>query len=147
MLDELKDKITIKGCLNVLIYRDGVITDAWEDENMILTSARSALAALVAGAGAGKVVSRIGFGINGAEPAPDDAEIQDACIKSLEAVTYPSPSQVRFAWSLGGSEANGKAIAEFALICADGKLFSRKARGAIRKESDISLSGAWTITF
>jgi hypothetical protein len=108
---------------------------------------RSALAALLAEGDHGKIVSRIGFGVNDTPPAPEDKALTDAYIKQIGEASYPAPGQVRFAWSLDGPEANGKAIKEFGLILADGTLFSRKTRGVIQKESDISLLGTWTISF
>jgi hypothetical protein len=37
---------------------------------------------------------------------------------------------------------------EFGLLCADGTLFARRTRTKpINKESDISLSGSWTIIY
>ena len=60
---------------------------------------------------------------------------------------YPATGQVRFNWSLSTAELNGVAITEFGLLCADGTLFSRKQRKPIEKESDLSLTGSWTILF
>ena len=144
---DTEETMAVKGYLNVQIYRGGVLIDQWEDKNMILSVARSALAALLGGAESGKVINRIGFGTSGTAPTPSDATLTSSYVRSVGAITYPAAGQVRFAWSLAGSEANGKAIREFGLICTDGTLFSRKVRGAIEKESDISLTGTWTISF
>jgi hypothetical protein len=131
----------------VQVYRHGALIDEFEDDNLIVNGARDALAQLIGGDGAGKTVAQIGFGTSGDGPSPDDAALTGAYVKNLSGRTYPAPGQVEFSWSLATSEANGKAIREFGLICTDGSLFSRKVRGVIEKENDISLSGTWTITF
>jgi hypothetical protein len=144
---DIEETMALKGCLNVQVWRVGKLIDEWEDKNMILAPARSALAALLGGGGSAKVINRIGFGTNGTAPTPSDTALTSGYVKSVGAVTYPGAGQVRFAWSLAGSEANGKTLREFGLVCTDGTLFSRKVRGAIEKESDISLTGTWTISF
>lgn len=136
-----------RGVLHVQVYRHGALIDEFEDDNLIVNGARDALAQLIGGDGAGKTVAQIGFGTSGDGPSPDDAALTGAYVKNLSGRTYPAPGQVEFSWSLATSEANGKAIREFGLICTDGSLFSRKVRGVIEKENDISLSGTWTITF
>jgi hypothetical protein len=136
-----------QGRLTVQVFRRGHLVDQWSDENLIVSGARAALAQLIGGDGAGKTVAQIGFGTSGDGPSPDDAALTGAYVKNLSGRTYPAPGQVEFSWSLATSEANGKAIREFGLVCSDGSLLSRKVRGAIEKESDISLSGTWTITF
>ncbi|WP_429884767.1 hypothetical protein [Geoalkalibacter halelectricus] len=136
-----------RGALHVQVFRRGVLIDEWEDANLIVNVAKTTLAQLIGGAGAGKTVTKIGFGTAGGGPSPDDTALSSAYQKNLGAVSYPAAGQVRFSWTLATSEANGKAIREFGLICSDGSLFSRKVRGVIEKENDISLSGTWTITF
>ncbi|MNC78397.1 hypothetical protein D3C75_1305980 [compost metagenome] len=54
---------------------------------------------------------------------------------------------MRFAFTLGESEANGLNIRELGLLCADETLFARKVRGLIEKTSDLSITGSWTIIF
>jgi hypothetical protein len=146
-MNKHEDKITVKGCLKVQVFRRGMLIDEWEDSNVIVEAAKSALAMLISGAGTGKVVSKIGFGTSATPPDMADAALTDAYIRPLNTASYPEPGQVRFYWLLGAEEANGINIAEFGLICADGTLFSRRTRAAIFKETDISLSGAWTISF
>jgi hypothetical protein len=81
---------------------------------------------------------------------PDDTEITDAFVKPVTEFSYPAPGRVEIAWNLLVSEANGLAIIEFGLMCADGTLFARKIREnprPINKENDISVDGQWTIIF
>lgn len=138
---------SVQGRLRLEVRRRGRIIEAWESDNMIVDSARSALAALIGGSGDGKTITKIGFGTNGSGPSPDDTGLTSGYVKPVGDVAYPAPGQVQFGWTLTAGEANGKQIREFGLICSDDTLFSRKTRGVIEKESDISLSGTWTITF
>jgi hypothetical protein len=129
-------------------FRRGTLIETYQDRNLIVNGARAALAALIAGEGSGKTVSGIAFGTNAAVPAPDDTGITGAFTKTLDGFVFPAPGRAEFRWSLASAEANGLAISEFGLLCADGTLFARKNRAApIYKDSDITLEGQWLITF
>jgi len=141
------DEVKVKGSLKVMVFKNGILVDTWEDRNMVLAAGRSAVAALMAGDVAGKAIARIGFGVSVTPPTPEDSALTDPFIKSIDGAGCPTPEQAQFAWSLAGSEANGKTITEFGLFCSDGTLFARKTRAAIAKEPDISLAGTWTISF
>jgi len=136
-----------RGVLRVLVFRRGELVGEFEEDNLILAAARDAHARLIGGDGGGKTITAIGFGTAAGGPSPDDAALTGAYVKPVGGKSYPAAGQVRFEWTLATSEANGKAIREFGLICSDGTLYSRKVRGVIEKESDISLSGTWTIIF
>jgi hypothetical protein len=141
------ERMTIEGRLEVAVWRRGRLVDRWAGSNLVLSAGKSVMAALIGGGGAGKTVDRIGFGTDGAGPFPGDTVLTGAYTKAVAAVSYPAAGQVRFDWSLGVGEGNGMTIREFGLICGDGTLFARKTRGGIEKQSDISLTGSWTITF
>lgn len=141
------ETISLRGSLALTVRRRGVIVDRWVDRNMIMTGAREALAALIAGDGPGKEITQIGVGTAGDGPDPDDQALTGAFIKSIQGHEYPEPGSVTFNWRLETTEANGMAIREFGLIAADGTLFARKTRAVIEKADDISLDGAWTIIF
>lgn len=141
------DQIAMRGDFLLRIYRKGVLVEEQHDPNMIMNVARSAMAALIGGAGVGKTITKIGFGTNGSGPTPTDTVLTASYSKNVAGVTYPVSGQAAFAWSLATSEANGKAIAELGLICSDGTLFARKTRGVITKDADLSLDGIWTIIF
>jgi hypothetical protein len=143
----INDDATLKGMFELRVYRDGALVEEYQDNNMILNAAKYALARLIAGAGSGKVITQIGFGVNGSGPSPDDTALTAAFTKTISGITYPAPGQVKFAWNLATTEANGMTIREFGLICSDATLFARKTRGAIEKAADISLDGSWTIIF
>lgn len=143
----IRDDAVFKGLFEVRIYKGERLLEEYRDENMIMNLAKDALAKLIAGAGAGKVITKIGFGTNGSGPTPDDAALTTSFSKAIATITYPVPGQAKFGWNLATTEANGMLIKEFGLICSDNTLFARKTRGGIDKASDISLDGSWTIIF
>lgn len=142
-----KDEQPMKGLFYFEAWRNGVLVDGGEELNLIVNGAKNQLARLVGGSGANRQITQIGFGIGTVAASPGNAALTSAYIKAVTSVEYPAAGQVRFNWNLSTAEANGKAITEFGLVCADGTLFSRKVRAPIQKESDLSLSGAWTIIF
>ncbi|ANH04977.1 hypothetical protein [Shinella sp. HZN7] len=144
---QISDTITLRGALEMNVRRGGVLVEHWADNNMIMTAARNALARLVAGDGADKVVTKIGVGTGANPPTPADLALTDAFVKPLLSHDYPETGRVRFKWSIGVGEANGMAIREFGLLTVDDTLFARKARAAIEKAADISIDGIWTIIF
>jgi hypothetical protein len=144
---KILDMEKVKGIFELRVLRDGQVIEEYSDKNMIVNVAKDALARLIGGDGAGKTITKIGFGTNGSGPTPDDTALTDAFTKPLSGHTYPQAGHVKFTWSLGTTEANGMSVREFGLICSDNTIFSRKTRGQIEKASDISLDGSWTIIF
>lgn len=128
--------------------KEGKVVFNYSDNNLIVNNAKVALASLVSSAGAdSKVITQIGFGTSGTTPSPNDTVLTASYKKNVTSFSYPEPGKVRFSWRLDYGEANGKAISEFGLLCADGSLFARKVRGAITKDVDLALEGEWTIIF
>jgi hypothetical protein len=144
---KIVDTVGLKGIFEIKVYKKGSLIDTYREDNMIMNIAKEALAKLIGGDGSGKTITKIGFGTNGSGPTPEDTTLTNAYIKNITSKTYPQVNQVRFTWSLATSEANGKSIREFGLICSDNTLFARKTRGVIEKSDDISLEGSWTIIF
>lgn len=142
----IDDGLTLRGELEVAVVRNGLLVDWWQDKNLIVNGAREMLAQLIAGDGDGKAVTHIGFGTSGDAASPDDTALTGGYWRALSGHSYPEPGKVRFSFVLSTTEANGMTIREFGLRTSDGTLFSRKARGAIEKNDDISLEGTWTIT-
>lgn len=135
------------GVLDLTVYRSGQVFERWRDDNLVVDGARQMLAELVAGDGAGESITQIGFGTSDTPATPDDTSLTAAYVRNLVDHSYPEPGQVQFEFALNTSEANGITIKEFGLITSSGALFSRKVRGGIEKNDDISLAGVWTITF
>jgi hypothetical protein len=147
---EEQGKKPLKGILRYTVFKNGVPIEHVEEHNLIVTVGRTQMAHLLAGDLTGKQVTKITFGTNGTAPVLSDTTIANAYRKDLLGSSYPAAGQVKFNWNLTTSEANGKAILEFGLICEDLTLFSRRIRESgkpINKESDISLEGDWTIIF
>ncbi len=144
----LSDTAVLSGrfCLEIR-DRCGELLDLIEEPNLIVDGARNQLSRLVGGSGANRHITHIGFGIGASAPAPGNTGLSGAYWKPIGSVDYPAAGQVAFSWSLATSEANGLAIVEFGLRCADGTLFARKARNPIHKSDDLSLTGVWTIIF
>lgn len=143
----LQDHIGLRGLFRVEIRRHGELVQRIEEANLIVNGAKSQLARLVGGSGTGRHITQIGFGIGATAAAPGDTALTSPYIKPIGSVEYPATGQVRFNWSLSTAELNGVTITEFGLICADGTLFARKRRAPIQKDSDLSLTGSWTILF
>jgi hypothetical protein len=141
------------GVLKYQIYRhangEKKLIENIESNNLIVNRAREQMAHLIAGDSvANRKIAKIAFGTSGTETNLLDESITNAYTKNLDGYTFPAQTRVQFSWSLGVSEANGKAIREFGLVCADNSLFARRTRNTpINKESDISLEGTWTILF
>lgn len=145
---ERKDTIEAKGIFELKRYdADGVLLEHYIDENLIVNGGRSAIATLIGAATSGKAVTKIGFGTNGASPLLTDTALTGSFVKNVNGVTYPATGQVRFAWSLELAENNGVTIREYALVCTDNTLFSRKTRADIAKDNTVRLEGTWTIIF
>jgi len=143
---KLTDRMPMHGILRVRVFRKGKLVDRREDRNLIVSGGRTAAAALVAGMGKDKHISKIAFGTNGLPPTPDDTEITGAFVKGFSDITFPQVGLASFHWELTETEANGLKIIEFGLLCEDGTLWSRKIwEDALKKGPYISLSGEWLI--
>lgn len=144
----VSDEQIMKGIFTIqLIDTDDNVIEEYTGENLIVNTGRSGLAHLLAGDTTDREVERIGFGTSGTDPDSADTELTDAFEKAIDGFTYPDSQSVKFDFELDYSEANGKDIAEFGLICADDSLFSRKTRAVIEKTVDFKIVGSWTIIF
>jgi hypothetical protein len=144
----IQEIVPMRGEFRLWVYRRGILIEEYEDNNLIVNGALTAMAYLVSGGGTEKLINRIAFGTNGNAPSTSDTTITSAYNKAVSSFTYPAAGQVEINWNLLVGEANGKAIMEFGLLCTDGTLFARKNRvKAIEKDSDISLEGKWLLIF
>ena len=140
-----QDEARLRGSFEIRVFKAGRELEHYHDDNMIMASARDALARLIGGDGSGKTVTKIGVGTNGNGPTPNDKGLTSAYSKAVAGCTYPATGEARFSFTIGAGEANGKSIREFGLLCSDGTLFARKTRGVIEKADDIEITGTWTI--
>lgn len=146
---QIDDQIPLAhGRLFYEIRKGGLLVESVDGENLVVIGSKTCLSRLVGGAVTGKQITSIGFGTNGTAPAVGNTALTSAFTKGVDSVTYPASNQVRFAFSLSTTEANGLAIMEFGLLTGDGALFARKVRSAaFNKDSDVSVAGTWTLTF
>ena len=138
-----------RGVFDLHVYKNGVEIEHFVEHNLIVNTARTAMAHLVGDADPDKQVTWFGVGTDANGPELGDLSLTEPFLKQLDSHEYPEDDaySVRFNFSLSTEEANGMAITEFGLLCTDGSLFARKVRKVISKESDISLTGTWTILF
>lgn len=136
------------GLFELRVFRRGRLIEEWAERNLVVDNYKVTHASLLGGDTANRSVTQISVGTNGTAPAAGNTAITNPFTKAVSGVTYPTSSQVRFSFSIGTAEANGKAIMEFGLLTAGGLLYARKTRAAaLNKESDISFSGTWTLSF
>jgi hypothetical protein len=108
---------------------------------------KTILAQQLASPSSQNAITKVGFGEGSATPTPNDTALTNAYIKSIDAATVINGSSVRFDYSLGFNEANGKNIREVGLFTTSGVLVAREVRNLIEKDSDTSLSGSITVLF
>lgn len=142
------------GILVLDVFRRGHLVDReelierFEAPNLIVDGAKQVHARLLGGDVANRSVASFGVGTSGAAAALGNTSLTGAFTKAIDVVSYPASNQVRFAFSLGTGDANGMPIMEFGLFTAGGTLYARRVRSsALNKESDITVSGTWTISF
>lgn len=133
--------------LDIINANTGEVIEHYEDRNLVVNNGRQIVMQLLGSANANKKLAKLAVGTNGTQPVGSNTAITGSYSKNLGAVTYPTISSVRFDWTLGAGEANGMAIREFGILSTDNTLFARKVRELINKNSDIILSGNWTISF
>jgi hypothetical protein len=144
--DQLEDRPT--GRLRVTVMRNGEVIEEIDEQNLIVDVSKTIHSRLLGGSTTGKFVTTIGFGTSGTTPVAGNTTLTSAFTKALDSVTYPASNQVQFNFSLLSTEANGKDILEFGLLTGDSSLFARRVRtGVLSKQSDISLTGSWVITY
>lgn len=146
----MNDQIgNLKGLfyLEVICAKTGKIIETYQDNNLVVNGGRTAVVTLLGAATSGKQLTKLSVGTNGTAPVGTDSAITGAFTKNLGTVSYPTISSVKFDFQLGATDANGIAIREFGIVCADNTLFARKTRELINKNSDIILNGSWTISF
>jgi len=136
------------GLFSLDIFRRGTLIEHFEEKNLIVNGSKEVNARLIGGAVTDRSITQIGFGTNGTAPAGGNTGLTGSYVKAVDGVTYPTTGTVQFSFSLATGEGNGMAIMEFGLFTAGSTLYARKVRSAaLNKESDISLSGTWQITF
>lgn len=145
MLMQEKEQLnSMRGSVELKIYRNGVLEEIEREHNLIVTAGRSKLAKLLGGGYAGGI-NRVGVG-TGSTPATDtDTGLTSPVYIPVKSVEY-STAKVRFNFVIGTSDANGVNIRELGLFFADNTMFSRRVRkSVIGKEADLQITGYWEI--
>jgi hypothetical protein len=144
----IKDSIIASGdfVLQVLDLHGNEI-ERFQENNLVVTLGRTNICKLLGGDTAGRAITQIAVGSNGATPDLANTVLTDHFNKDITSVAYPSVNQVRFSWSLEAAEGNGISILEFGLLNEDDILCARKVRSEpIVKSSAVRLVGSWTLT-
>lgn len=150
----MKDNISIKGEVSIRGYNaDGELVYSLNKSNLVVTTGKQRMAALLATANPDYLVDGIIFGTGAAAPTLSDnyAGITSPFEKAIGLASYPTANSVQFAWSLEFAENNGVTIREIGLVSGfapdDKALFARIVTDAIAKTSGLRLEGTWKITF
>ncbi len=143
--DDVRDRPTGHFILDV--FRNGRLIEHVDEPNLVVTMSKTIQANQLAGV-AGYAITQMGYGSNGTNPQLTDTVLATPFYKAFDSYSFPASNQTQFNFSLGINDANGLSLQEFGLVSTNGKLFARKVRlAALIKQSDITLSGSWVITF
>ncbi len=126
--------------------KDGQIIRQETARNLIVNGGRNALARLMSG-DASKQVASFAVGTSGTAASLLDTALAGAFSNALTGVSYPATGKATYTWILDFADANGIAIREIGLLCAESTLFSRKVTDVIEKTADIQISGTWSFQF
>ena len=150
----MNSHIDIKGEVSIRGYNaDGEMVLSVDKKNLVVTTGKQRMAALLAIANPDFIIDGIVFGTGAAAPALTDtfAGITLPFVKALGSSSYPTANSVKWDWSLELAENNGVTIREIGLVsgraAGDEALFSRIVTDAIAKTSGLRLEGSWKITF
>ena len=145
MLMQEKEQLnSMRGSVELKIYRNGVLEEIEREHNLIVTAGRSKLAKLLGGGYSGGI-NRVGVGTGSTPAADTDTGLTSPVYIPVKSVEY-STAKVRFNFVIGTSDANGVNIRELGLFFADNTMFSRRVRkSVIGKEADLQITGYWEI--
>ena len=145
MLMQEKEQLnSMRGSVELKIYRNGVLEEIEREHNLIVTAGRSKLAKMLGGGYAGGI-NRVGVGTGSTPAADTDKGLTSPVYIPVKSVEY-STAKVRFNFVIGTSDANGVNIRELGLFFADNTMFSRRVRkSVIGKEADLQITGYWEI--
>lgn len=132
------------------VFKGGKLIEHVEENNLIVIESQPIHANLLGGNVTGNSLTKFGVGTNATPPVFGNTALTGQYQNALVGVSYPASNQVQFAFAMGSGDAPafGMAISEFGLLTPTGLLYSRKTRTTpLNFQSDISLSGSWTISF
>ncbi len=149
------------GLVRLWVRECGRIVYELAGTNLFVNAGLPALAALLGGDTAGEFAAAVGFGSGSNPPTVTDTALTaPAYYKALDTHSEDGNGSVTFNWSLGTTDttAQGITIQEIALFAnknstvlpganAPAPMLARKTIGAIAFSANMSISGAWTLTF
>lgn len=143
----LTDNISsCKGEFHLRVLKHGKEIERIDDHNLVVDTGRIRLAELAAGKSTA-FITHIGVGSGANTEEVTDTELTNGQLFPLVKTTVTG-RDVQLDFLIDTTEANGMLIREFGLFCADGTMFSRRARkGVIEKQDDIQISGYWILHF
>lgn len=149
------DGIKVRGFVTIKVVdaKTKQVLNKYEYENLVVNGGLDNLAKLLGGDTTnGKKIDTGAVGTSGTAAALTDTALTGAFTRALNgttdyaAVTYPALGQVRFAYTILSTEANGTAINEVGLINTAGALNARKVlTTTVNKTSAIVLEIDWVI--
>lgn len=113
----------MKGHIVTKRYDHGRLVDVIEVNNLVVDLALTSVAYMIGGHSGSYAVNAVGFGTGTGAPAPGDTQLSSSgsrFFRAFDSVSYPTSSQVQFAWSIdGGRDASavGVTINEMGLFC------------------------------
>jgi len=145
----MKEFIKVLGKMNLKKYRlvDGILRleDTFYSANTVVDVGRERICDLLGGASAA-YITQAGVGTDNTPPTVADTGLTGQFLTTVDTVTYPTTTSVQFDFDIDLGDYNGNTIREWGLFTSDSVLFARILKVAIDKESDIYLTGEWTIT-
>ena len=139
-----------KLVITVRKAKTGEIVKLLEYKNLILNKMKAQLSYLLSVATPGtRYLNRMQFGTGTTAAAVGDLTLESPITpaKSITTVSYPTPTSVMLVAFLLETEANGFAVTEAGLLCADGTLVARRVFGSLAKTVDFIFQFNWTISF
>lgn len=141
------DNLYATGMVTIRVYDGNMLVQEVYESNLVVTLGKTNITHLLGGNAAGKRISHIAVGTNGAAAVIEDNTLTNMFSKLVDSATYPDSLSVQFNFDIDNDEANGITIREFGLLNEDGVLCARKIRtGEIVKTSAIRILGSWKIT-
>jgi len=145
----MHDFIKVLGEMNLKKYRlvDGILRleDTFYSDNTVVDVGRERICDLLGGASSA-YITQAGVGTDNTPPTVADTGLTGQFLTTVDTVTYPTTTSVKFDFDVALGEYNGNTIREWGLFTSDSVLFSRVLKTAIDKESDIYLNAEWNIT-
>lgn len=144
---------TCRGEFFIEVWKNGKPMEDFHNHNLVVNVGRERLARLAAGLSQ-KHITQIGVGTGTEIETETDTVLKDQQLFPLSNISVDG-RDAKFEFVIGENEANGMAITEFGLFCADDSMFSHRVRrdedsgkiGVIDKMDDMELRGYWLLHF